>query len=242
MTKTGKKISLGIAIVLIVAAAALWWVYGRLGQIVENAVESNGPAITGTEVALDGATLSLFSGEGALRGLTIGNPAAFSDAAAFELGRIETAIDVGSLTGEVVRVRSVVIDGPRLLAEFDAAGLSNLKAILDHARATARGGKPKEPGSSPPKKVIIEEFRFTNAEVRVLAPAFKVDKTVKLGPIHLRNLGEKQGGAGAAEIGRQMLQPVVDAAVRAATREYLGEKRDELREKAGEKLLDKLFD
>jgi hypothetical protein len=242
MSKTAKSIGTVLALLLAVAGFAGWWVFGHLGQLVEQAIESHGPPITGTSVSLDGATISIFSGEGSLRGLDIGNPKGFSDEAAFQLGKIETAIDVASITGDVIKIRSIDIDGPRLIAEFDANGANNLKAILDHARSAAGGGgASKSSGSGKQQKLIIDEFNFVNAEVRVLAPAYKLDKSLKLGPIKLKGLGAKQGGAAAADIASQILRPVVDEAVRAATNEYLRTKRDELKDKATEKLLDKVF-
>lgn len=243
MTKIKKTLAIVLALIVTVAALAGWWVYGHLGQLVKQAIESQGPPITGTSVSLGGATLSIFSGEGALRGLNIGNAKGFSDDPAFALGKIETSVDIATVTSEVVRIRTVVIDGAKLNAEFDASGHSNLKAILDHARAAAGGrsaaDKPGKSGSSP--KLIIDDFRFTNAEVRVRAPAYELDKTLTLRSIQLKNLGAKQGGAGAADIASQILKPVVDEAVRAATSEYLDSKRDELKDKATEKLFDKVF-
>jgi hypothetical protein len=242
MSKLPSRIALfGGAVVVIVAIAAVV-VLGQLGRLIERGIEEHGPGLTGTDVSLGGARVSVFSGEGELSDLRIGNPQGYSDDRAFDLGRIKVAIDPKSVTADVIRIRQVVVDGPRVLAEFDVSGRNNLKSILDHVKAAAGAGtstsKPK--GSGEGKKMIIDEFRFENAEARVLAPQFKLDKTLKLKPIVLRKLGAKQGGAAAADIASQVLRPVVDATVQAATREYLAAQRGKLGDKAKDKAKDEL--
>jgi hypothetical protein len=150
---------------------------------------------------------------------------------------------------DVIRVRRLVVDGPKLLAEFDPKGRNNLKTILNHVKAAAGGGgstthKPSGGSDAGAKKLIIDEFRFENAEARALAPSLNLDKTLKLPPVVLRDLGSRQGGAAAADIANQVLRPIVDATVQAATREYVKAQRDKLGDKAKDKAkqeLDKLF-
>lgn len=243
MSKTGSRLAIagGVLVLALVVAAVV--VLGQLGRLIESGVESEGPGLTGTSVSLGGASVSIFSGEGELRGLRIGNPKGFSDDNAFDLGRIRIAIDPASVTTDVVRVKSLVVDGPRLLAEFNASGRNNLGAILNHVRGaaggTARSGGDSSDGAQ--KKMIIDEFRFENAEARVLAPALNLDKSVKLPPLVLKNLGARQGGAAAGDIANQMLRPIVESTVQAAKREYLKAQRDKLGEKAKESLLDNLL-
>ena len=245
MSKTAARLAIaGVVLVAIGVAATI--VLGRLGRLIEGAVESHGPRMTGTEVALGGARVSIFSGEGELSNLRIGNPKGYSDDEAFDLGRIKIAVDPKSLVSDVVRIKTLVVDGPKLLAEFDPQGRNNLKAIMDHVKAAARsagGGTTttRDSGGDGGKKLIIEEFRFENAEARALAPAFDLDKTLKIPPVVLKNLGAKQGGAAAEDIANQILRPVVDATVAAATREYVKAQRDKLGDKAKDKLRDKLF-
>lgn len=245
MSKTGQRITLFGVVLLVAVGIAAAVVLGQLGRLVEEAVESHGPGLTGTDVALGNAHVSIFSGEGELSNLRIGNPEGYSDGRAFDLGRIKIAVDPASLTSDVIRVRSLVVDGPKLLAEFNPQGRNNLRQILDHVKAAARsaGGSTAttEADAGPQKKLIIEEFRFENAEARALAPAFDLDKTLKIPPVVLKNIGAKQGGAAAADIANQIMKPVVDATVQAATREYVKAQRDKLGDKAKDSLRDRIF-
>jgi hypothetical protein len=242
MSKTASRIFIGLGVVVVLIGIAVAVVLGKLDRIIERGVEKAGPQITGTEVSLGSAHVSIFSGAGSLKRLHIGNPEGYSTDRAFDLGEIAVTIDPKSVTSNVIHVRSVVVQAPQLVAEFDATGKSNLDKILQHVRA-ASGGSTKGGGEAggAETKMIIDEFRFEGAEVRALAPAFGVDKTLKIQPVILKNLGAREGGAAAADIANQVMRPIIEAAVRAATQEYLAAQRDKLGDKAKEKVLDRLF-
>ena len=59
-----------------------------LGSIVEAGVNSAGPKLTQSNVVLEKAKLSPLSGSGTLTGLTVGNPAGWSDGRAIYLGEM----------------------------------------------------------------------------------------------------------------------------------------------------------
>jgi hypothetical protein len=238
MNKTAKTTALAVGALVAVAAIAAVVVLGQLGRLIEDGVEEHGPGLTGTDVALGSASVSIFSGEGELRSLSIDNPKGFSDDKAFDLGRIRIAVEPKSLASGVVHIRQIVVDGPKLLAEFDASGRNNLSAILDHVRAAAGGGgKSSGDSGGGGKKMIVDEFRFENAEARALAPAFDLDKTVKIPPVVLKDLGKRQGGLAVADIANQVMRPIVDSTVKAASREYLRAQGA----KAKTRLLDKIL-
>jgi hypothetical protein len=232
-----RKILIGVGVVVALVVVAAVVVLGQLGRLIERGVETAGPPITGTEVSLGSAHVSIFDGAGALNRLRIGNPKGFSDDDAFDLGKIAIVIDPKSVASDVVHVRSIVIDAPTLLAEFDAGGRSNLNAILDHVKAAS--GKPTGAGGGSggkEKRLIVDEFRFANAEVRALAPAFQLDRKLKIPTIQLKNLGGKNGAL-PSEIASQVMRPVINAALQAAAGEYMKAKGGQ----AADKLLDKLF-
>jgi len=239
MSKTGKTIGIAAGALVVVAAIAAGVVLGQLGRLIEDGVEEHGPGLTGTDVELGSASVSIFSGEGELKRFSIDNPKGFSDDKAFDLGRIRIAVEPKSLASGVVHIRQIVVDGPKLLAEFDATGRNNLNAILNNVRAAAGGGGKGSGGAGDGggKKMIVDEFRFENAEARALAPAFNLDKTVKIPPVVLKDLGKRQGGLAVADIANQVMRPIVDSTVRAASREYLRAQGA----KAKTKLLDKIL-
>jgi hypothetical protein len=240
MSKTVKRLAIAAGILGVIVGVGVAFFLDQLGRLIEQGVEEHGPPLTGTEVSLGGASVSIFDGAGELTDLRVGNPEGYSDERAFDLGRIAIQIDPKSLASDVVRIRSLVVDGPKLLAEFDPAGKNNLKTILNHVKAAAGGGAKQGSAGGGGKKMIIDEFRFENAEARALAPSLKLDKTLKLPPVVLKNLGAKQGGAAAADIANQILRPIVDATVAAATKEYVAAQRGKLEDKARDKAGDEL--
>lgn len=239
MSKTGSRLLIagGAVLALVVIAAVV--VLGQLGRLIEHGVETAGPRITGTDVSLGSAHVSIFDGEGSLNRLHVGNPDGFTSKRAFDLGEIAIVVDTKSVASDVIRISSIVVDGPELVAEFDAGGRSNLNLILEHAKSVSRStkGAAKSEASAEETKLIVDEFRFVGAQVQVLAPSLGLDKSLKLNPVVLKGLGAKQGGAAAADIAAQVMRPVVEAALQAAMQEYVAVQRD----KAKDQLLDKLF-
>src|SRR5437870_11843405 len=80
-------------LVLLVLAVGLSIYF--LGSIAKKGVETVGPQITGTEIKLDSATLSLLSGSGKLKGLLVGNREGFKTESAITVG----SVSVGAVTG-----------------------------------------------------------------------------------------------------------------------------------------------
>ena len=232
-----KKLLIVGGVLVALLAITVVVVYGQLGSIIKRGIETAGPPITGTPVHLSSARVSIFSGEGALRGLRIGNPKGFSDADAFDLSHIALAIDPKSVTAAVIHVRSIVIDGPLLLAEFDAAGHSNLDAILAHVKGAAGSGGGGGKSGGPEPRLIVDEFRFVNAQVRAQAPAYQLDKVVPLPAVELKNIGAHQGGVTPSQLASEVMKPIISAAAQTAANEYLKAQGGRL----GDKLLDRFF-
>ncbi|MDZ7827514.1 MAG: hypothetical protein U5R48_17645 [Gammaproteobacteria bacterium] len=105
---------LGALIALIVIALVV--VAINLNGIVRSSVESVGPTYTGTTVTLEEVDLSLFSGEGELRGLVVGQPEGYEGEPAFRLASIRIALEPSSLLEDTILIRELVIDGAEINA------------------------------------------------------------------------------------------------------------------------------
>lgn len=216
-----KRLGIAAGVLLAVLGIVGYVVYGQLGHLIKKGVETYGPPMTGTEVHLSSARLSIFSGQGALAGLRVGNPKGYSDADAFDLGKIALSVDPRTVTGPVVHVRSLVVEAPELLAEFDAAGRSNLDAILARVKGSSGGGSAGATKSGGREtRLIVDEFRFEKAQVRVTAPAYQLDRTLTLPPIVQKNLGGREGLT-PSQLAAEIMKPVVASAAQAAAAEYL---------------------
>jgi uncharacterized protein involved in outer membrane biogenesis len=221
-------IGAGAVLIVVVAAVALY-LLSNLDEYVRRAVERVGSDVTGTEVTLASAEISLKSTEGVLEGLAIANPSGFESATAFELDRIGLALELASLGSEEIVLREVTIDGARLT--FEQRGeANNLQTLLDHVDSA-----PEEPAAGDETadvRLVIESFRFTNARVTVLHDRLEEDLELTIPDIVLRDIGRVGAGATVSSAAKQILDPILDRTV-AAARERAGE---ELERRAREEL------
>ena len=178
-------------------------------------MESIGPAITGTEVTLENVDLSLFSGEGQLEKLVIGNPPGFHTDHAFYFGIVRVKADFQSMWSDTIRIQEILIDSPEISFETTPSG-SNISVIHENIGAFARsenpsgngsgGGEPGEQKRSPEKpsndqKIEIDQFILKNGRVRVSTTLLKDQMiTVRLPILEIRDIGKQSGGVTLQEI------------------------------------------
>ena len=73
---------------LVLMLVALIGLYFSLNAIVKKGMESKGSAITKTDIKIGGVNLSLFSGQGQMTGMVIGNPEGFASESAIKVGDV----------------------------------------------------------------------------------------------------------------------------------------------------------
>jgi len=236
-----KKVLIAVVVLVVVVVAGVFVLYSNLDSIVKAAVEDVGSKATGTEVTLNEVSLSPTSGEGALRGFTLGNPQGYKTPSAMRFGEVKVKLDVASLTGDTVTVREVVITAPEVTYELSDTGGSNIQTIQKNVEqytgAGAKGGQaPGGGGTSgqPPaeeggKKLIIERLRIDDGSVRVSAPMLNQDRTLKLPPVELSGIGKKTNGATAAEVAEQVIGAIAAQAQKAVATLDLNKVMDDAR-------------
>jgi hypothetical protein len=160
-------------------------------------------------VELKEAEVSVTSGEGALRGLRVGNPKGFATDSAFWLGEVSLKLDVATVASDTVVIKEIVIQAPEVTYELGAAG-SNIDALKRNVENYAKqmsggggqgaGGSGGDAGAEGPK-LIIENLYVRNGTVKVSASALG-GKTlsVPLPTVHLKNIGKNTGGATPDEV------------------------------------------
>ena len=201
----GFKIVGGVlAVVVIAIVGVVVFIYSNLDSIVKDAVEEYGPQFTGVSVKLAKVELSPENGQGTLTGLVVGNPKGFQTDSAFKLGSISMNIDISSLTGDTIIIKSIVIDKPDITYEFGDGG-SNVDVIGKNVEKAAGGPgakKDEKKDDGPGKKMIIESLVVSNGQVSVSHPLLKGKKLGSgLPTIRLKDIGkDKKGGATPAEV------------------------------------------
>lgn len=223
-------------------------IIAKLGTIVKTAVNKVGPTITQTTFVLKEADISPFSGKGALKELTIGNPKGWTTEHAFFLREISINLEPKSLTGDHIVINSILIDNPEIIYETTITN-SNLQDLLKNIQQSTGGSgqtaqttpakpeaKPEtaaQPDAKPAQepKIEIKSFRLVNVTVKV-AGAGNV-YTVVLPELVMENLGTKEGGLTPKEMAIVIVTEISVRAGKAAAKKGL-------LDKAGESLRDLL--
>ena len=241
------KIIAGLILVVIVVV-----VIGvlNLDRGIKAAVETLGPKYTQADVSLNEVDLSLKTGKGSLRGLTVGNPAGFKTAQAFSLGEITVQVDTSTVTSDVIVIEQIRILAPQITYESGKNG-SNLDQLQKNVTAAAGGAGQTagtEQGDSAEKavKLIIRDLQINDGKLSY-SNALLGDKTVDvaLPAIQLTNIGEKSGGATSAEVVKQVLAAINRKAGSAIANsadidKLKSQLQDQLKEKANKAVGDKL--
>ena len=226
------KIGLGaVGALIVVIGGASIFLLSNLDGLIKEAVEKVGSEATQSKVSLNEVSISITSGSGALRGLTVANPKGFKTPSAFELGGISITLDTGSI-GQDPIIKEIVITKPKVTYELGADG-SNIDAIQKNVDAYAKqfssGGGAKKEGEGP--KIIIEHLYIRGGEISVSA-AFLQGKalTTPLPDVHLKDIGKEKKGASPAEIAEKNIGSLTKGAGSAVGALNL----DKMMESAGE--------
>jgi len=216
-----KLIIRGVVLLLVLLVVAVGVSIYFLGSIVKKGVETVGPQITGTEIKLESATLSLLSGSGKLKGLQVGNPEGFKTESAIKVGSVSVGVVAGSVFSDKVHVTQVNVQAPEITFEGGLKG-NNLGKLLDHVQAAAGGAdktKATSKDKTSSKKLQVDDFVISGGKINLsidAGPLGGKSATVPLPEIHLTNLGSGPDGITAADLTAKVLKELLQAAIPAA--------------------------
>ena len=250
--KTTKVLGIGVAALVVIAIAVGVYLWSSLDTLVEAAIEKYGSQVTQTRVEVAGVKLALTSGEGAIQGIQIGNPAGFSRKHIFTLGNVSVAIDPKTVTEDVVVIDKILIQAPQIFYEINNKGQSNIDALKKNMQQ-ATSNTDKAAGSEEKEtKLIIRKLIISKGKIdaRIAALGDK-DLSANLPRIELTDIGKKSGGATPADIAEKVASVLIDkvgpAVADLGVEQYLGKTADEARaqlkegaKKIEEKVGDKL--
>jgi uncharacterized protein involved in outer membrane biogenesis len=235
-----KKALLAITVVVLVGiAGGAYWLYSSLDSLVASAIRQYGPEITGVSVKLTSVKIKPADGIATLNGLVIGTPKDFKASHALALGEISMALDINSLTKDVIIIKEIQIIKPDVSYEYTSHG-TNLDVIqrnIDNYLSKTLGGKtePKEKG--PGKKMIIDHLYVKEGKINFSADMLKgKDVPVPLPNLHLTDIGKKSNGATAAEVTKQILGAITQSATRAVSSINVGSLVEGAKESVGGKI------
>jgi hypothetical protein len=201
---------------LALAVLAVGALYFGLDAAVRKAVEKGGSMALGVPTHLGGAALSPFGGELTLNDLEIENPPGFEEETPFlTLARAHTAVDLGSLREDVVRIELVELDGVGILMQR-RGGESNYGVILDNLSASGEGKEPEGEGQGVRVNIARVVIRDIRADFDLLPLGGEVTRAVVTIPeIVIEDLGNSDEGASMAEITARVVEALLQATLQA---------------------------
>jgi uncharacterized protein involved in outer membrane biogenesis len=210
-----KFLKYSIATLLVLLLVAYIGVAFFLGSVVKAGVNRVGPKLTQTKVELAGAHISPLSGSGTLTGLTVGNPAGWSDGNAFSLGSMHIDVKPFSIFGDHIVINDLTIDEAEFNYETKIVS-SNINDLLKNIEARTGGGSKDEKNpNEKPKRFEVRHLSITNAKVTVGLGASALP--LKMPPIELTNLGTAEGGITAEQLAFAVMRKVTGSVVAATT-------------------------
>lgn len=230
-----KKLTIAIALLALVAGIVLY-VGSQLDGIVAGLIEEHGSTATQTPVRVTGVTIDLAEASGSISNLTVGNPEGFSGNA-IEMDGFSMTLDPASLTSDTIVIEDLTVSGARLniLQQANGNNLQELTRNLDELRS----GESSD--SSGGKKLIINRFTLDGASASLSAPDFDEMREVTLPTIVVRDIGRASNGATGAQVAQQLLQPVINQALKSAAVQALKDKASEQLEDVADKVLEGIF-
>ena len=149
------------------------------------------------------AEVSVTSGHGALRGLSVGNPKGFKTPSAFDLGEISLTFDIGTIRSDPVIIKEIVVSAPQVTYELGPDG-SNIDAIKRNVDAYTKAGQATE-GTAKKKtnggpRFVIENLYVRNGKVDIGSSLSDKTMSAPLPDIHLTDIGKQKNGATPGEV------------------------------------------
>jgi len=195
MKKWLKLLSVSLLILLVILIVATSFVGDFL---IKQAVNTAGPKLLGVPVHLDDVTFRPIIGRVALKGLHIGNPEGFKAKSLFDIARLDVRLRVRSLLSNTIIIESIEISGPELTYErsLKTSNIDSLMTLLEPKPAAGEEKEKAEPAKKETsRKVIIKDLVINGTRVHVALTALGGHGfTLPLPPIHLSNVGGKEGG------------------------------------------------
>lgn len=213
-----KILGFTLVVVLVLALGLYITMQFFLGGMVKSGVNKFGPGITQTKVELQAANISPLSGEGTLTGLSVANPAGWSETDAFRLGKVHINLEPFSLLKDHIVINELVIEEPQIFYETKLVA-SNINDLLKNIE-NAVGIKDSEPRTAEgkPIKLVVKKLVLQDGRVTIGAAGQVV--TIPLPPIDMVDIGVKEGGVTPAQLGVAIMRHITPTIVAASMQAF----------------------
>lgn len=183
-----------------------------INPIIVSGVEKAGPLVAQVETKLESANVSLFSGNGTLKGLHIGNPPGYKSASAVRAGEISIGVKPSSLLADKVVVTHIRLIDPEITFEGGPKE-NNFSKILANLKSftggSSSGTNQAAPAGGPAKKLQVDKVVISGAKVNALTPfAGGQPLTLTLPDIEINGLGQGPEGITTADLTAAIIKEI----------------------------------
>ena len=200
-------ISLIVIIVVAIGAFAFYGLY-NLDRLIKHNIVAIGSQATQSKVNLHSASLSLRSGLGRLKQLTINNPEGFTSDYALFAKRIDITINPKSIMSDVIIIENVSINGASLIAEEQDYKKLNLHQLHQNITQYLPNNPTKATIHISPKRYLIENISLTNSNLRLVTEKFG-EKIIDIPILTFKDIGQHPQGLSAQELAPAVLNPIL---------------------------------
>jgi hypothetical protein len=228
-----------LAIIVVAIAVGIIYVFSNFDAIVKAAIEKYGSEATQTAVKVEKVRIKLTEGEGAIYGLTIANPGGFALPRAVSLGEISLGINLNSLKNEPYIINHITIRAPQVFVEVNEKNRTNLNELKKNLMSgsptgKAAQGKEKQSATDEPR-FILRHITFEQGSIAAKVTPLNKNYDLKLPSIKMDNLGGSKG-ATPAELTREILQRLTDAATAEIKKKGIDAELDKLKADARKRI------
>ncbi len=216
-----KKILLGLVCLFVIALVVLYFFLDSIvSGVVKQAINTYGPQVTQTHVAVENVNISPLGGFGSIENLVVGNPKSFQPPEnAISLGEVSISLEPASLLSDTVVIKEIKI----LDAEFNYStdfASSNLQEILNNVKDFSGSSTTPAPDTTPEVDTPTEEAKEAGAKKKYVVKSVIIEGAVanasvlgqsvkiELPPISLQN--EAETGITPQQVTEKVLTDVME--------------------------------
>ena len=190
--------------VLLLTALFLWSGPDLLNSFARTKVIQLATDYLGVRVTAEEVRVSPFLGEIEVLGLTVSNPARFSDASFAEVGHLRVSADVLSFLSEQGRIYEIAARPVQLLIERKGVGF-NYQPILEHLRKRKEANTASLAGSTS-SSLKIDHVLLGNVTARLSLLESLEPLHLEIGTIEIHDLDTSDGSAALFQVLGQLLE------------------------------------
>jgi|GEM_PF-573372 len=233
--KLGKIVLSAVAVIIIVAAAVIWYLLSNISSIAKDLIETEGSKVLQTSVLLDNVNIKLLDGSAQISQFSIANYAGFSEPTILAFDTIKIDIEPRSLDKDVIVLDEVTVSGARIVAE--QKGLSTNIQTLLKKQAQYMNSAEDDPNAEPAKEILIaiKKLNFVGNSLSLATEDYG-KHSLDLPTVTQTNLGSASKGLAPKELAVAVLKPLLEQAQDKIEEGLIDLAEEKLKEKYGERV------